>query len=226
MPAFTPGPYRTCAVLTVVLLACIGCREDPCREMRPPAEARGSGGPATLVAHITGQIGTPGRRNTAIPCIDLLILNTHAYTDTLAHTRIDTQSGRLQIAHLPASTVDVIIDRKGYFPVKLTGVTLTAGKNVLEDRILMYKSSANIVLPGQLAFTLKPDATLPHVEHIYKNYDEVRVNAAPGSYELKLPWRGRQTFSFTETLCRKLVHSPYVQEARPLASMTAVIPGL
>ena len=159
-------------------------------------------------------------------CIDLLILNTHSYADTLVHTRIDSQSGQIQIANLPASTVDVIIDRKGYFPAKLTGVRLSAGKNVLEGRVLMYKSSSNIVLPGQLAFTLKPGATLPHVDHIYKYYDDVRVNAAPGSYELQLPWQGRQTFSFTETLCRKLVHSPYVQDARPLASMTAVIPGL
>ena len=194
--------------------------------MVPPTEARGSGGPATLVAHISGQVGTPGRKNTGITCIDLLILNTNSYADTLAHTRIDTRNGRIQLSDLRASTVDIIIDRKGYFPVKLTSVTLSTGKNMLESRILMYKSSSNIVLPGQLAFTLKPGATLPHVDQIYKYYDDVRVNAAPGSYELKLPWRGRQTFAFTETLCRKLVHSPYVQDARPLASMTSVIPGL
>jgi len=231
-----PYLYPSCIVkyrlrwfyLTCLLVAAVGtgCGEDPCRDALP--DASGTGGPASLTIRITGQAGTPGRKSEPVACVDLLIVPPQSYADTLAYARVDARSGQATITGLPAAAVDLIVDRKGYFPVKLTDLVLTHGENLLDDRVLMYRSSADILIPGQMAFVLKPGALLAQVDAAYKYYDGVRMRPAPRSFELDIPWQGQRyhTMTLTETICRNLVRSPYVANARPLARLSSVIPGL
>ena len=203
------------------------CGDHPCSRAIPMAEASGSGGDATLSGQVVVQTGVPGKQERSIGCVDMLVIDAHDYSDTLFAATVPTSENRLSISDLAKRTVDVIIDRDRFYPVKIPGIELNAGENHLGAKVLMYERGTVIAIPGALGLTLKEGATLDQVASIYKVYDGIRVMPVPEGYEFELPFRGRRlTRQNVESLCRALLASPYVASARPLVNMTTVVPAL
>ena len=155
------------------------------------------------------------------------MFNTENYADTLFSQFVLLQGNQFSIDGLEPAGVDIIIDREGFFPVKYVGVGLQSGKNSIDEQVLMYRSSTPLAIPGELEVTLKEGVALETIKPIYSGFDEIKVSRVPGAYELKLPFRGTKlTRERVERLCRNLVRSQHVADARPLANLTTIIPGL
>ena len=122
--------------------------------------------------------------------------------------------------------MDLIVDRTGYYPVKVADYALQPGKNVLDARILLYSTRTPITLPGEFGFTLKPDATIHDVVPLYKHYSGVKVErAARASYDVHIPvqYGIQKTRNQVERICRALIASPHVEDARPLVYVKASV---
>lgn len=208
-------------LLFVILLG--GCQPDPC--VGPFSAPEVGGGSASLDFAIVEEDGTGTTRSRRMQCVDVLVLNPATYADTLAFGRFETTENRIALKGLRAGPADVIIDVPGYFPAKFTDVTLNSGLNSLPDKVLMFKSTVSVALPGHLGLTLRETSRLPDIADVYGPFGQVRVQAAPGGhYELKIPFRGvKGTRRDVEALLGRLVRSPHVETARPLVSLSAVI---
>lgn len=200
-----------------------GCGPDPCETALE--EGVFSTGDANLTIRLEEEDGsaTTGRR--FMRCVDVLVLSSGSYADTLASGRVQAGAEKVVLTGLGHGDVDVIVDAPNYYPVKFTDVTLKPGPNLLPDKVLMFRTNVDVVLPGYVGVTLRPGGQMAHLRDLYAPFGQVRMQAAPGNhYELRLPFRGtRPTRRDVENLLEVLVRSPQVQEARPLVTLTAAI---
>ncbi len=207
----------------MLVLALGGCAEDPCSGLM--TSARVGDGTASLGFRVVEEdgMGTTGSRR--LRCADVLVLNPESYSDTLAFGRFATNEDRITLTGLSAGPADVIIDVPGYFPAKFVDVDLGIGMTSLPEKVLMFKSSVAVALPGHLGLTLRESARLPDIRDLYSPFGRVRVRAAPGGhFEIKLPFRGaKSTRRDVESLLGRLVRSPHVETARPLVTLSAVL---
>ncbi|NNE70867.1 MAG: hypothetical protein HKN29_10970 [Rhodothermales bacterium] len=182
-------------------------------------------GSASLDFAVVEEDGTGSTGSRRVQCVDVLVLNPATYADTLAFGRFQTNDNRIVLKGLRAGLADIIVDVPGYFPAKFTDITLNSGLNSLSDKVLMFKSTVAVALPGHLGLTLRESSRLPDIADVYGPFGRVRVKAAPGGhYELKIPFRGvKGTRRDVEALLGRLVRSPHVETARPLVSLSAVI---
>lgn len=212
---------RLSAIALILVLA--GCGSDPCATAVNPTP-RGSG-EASLTLRMVEEDGNASTLPRRLECIDVLVVNPSRYADTLAAGRFRLSEDHLRLDGLPAGLSDVIVDAPGYFPAKFTDVELAPGMNTLPDKVLMFKTNVDVVLPAQLGVTLRSGARLDDLRNLYAPYGRVQMKAAPGHhYELRLPFRGtRLTRGDVESLLGVLVRSPHVETARPLVTLTAAL---
>ena len=207
----------------MVLLTLTGCAEDPC-DAAMSSSLVGDGS-SSLGFHIVEEDGNGSTGSRRLRCADVLVMNPESYSDTLAFGRFATVEDRITLTGLSAGPADVIIDVPGYFPAKFSGVDLGVGMTSLPEKVLMFKSSVAVALPGHLGFTLRESARLPDIRDLYSPFGRVRVRSAPGGhFEIKLPFRGvKGTRRDVESLLGRLVRSPHVETARPLVTLSAVL---
>lgn len=221
--------YTTAGVLLGMLFIA-GCRpHNPCVDALSSDEARTGDGPASIEAVLQTRSGTRGREGVDLACVRMSVLNAEDYADTLAHANFRLYDGKLSIAGLPDGDVDVIFDRTGFFPVKLAGISLDAGPNRLVERVLLYSSREAVTIPGAFGIALKDGAVLEQVSDVFQVIEGARVFPEPGgSYQVEIPVEHglQKTRERVERLCRKLVWSPAVENARPLVNLTAVYSGI
>lgn len=179
------------------------------------------------MVRVVEQSGSISGKRRPMECVDVLVVDSRVYRDTLAAGRFLVDGGSLTIAVQDTGRADLVVDLPGYFPAKFVDVPLSEGTSILTDKVLMVRSSTPVALPGYLGFTLKPDLTRADVENIYRPYGKVKVQSAPGNhFELKLPFRGAKgTRRDVEVLLGRLVRSPHVASARPLVEYSAAVRG-
>jgi len=133
------------------------------------------------------------------------------------------------IRALPTGRVDVIVDRARHYPVKLVDRTLVEGGNGIDTRALLYPIDWPATLPGWFSFSLKDGATLSQVEPVYAFTEGLTPHPTPeGWFEMEVPvQRGTyKTRERVERLCRALVGSPYIRDARPMVGLSTVMPRM
>ena len=198
---------------------------NPCQDALIASTFAGNG-EAALAANIV-EIEGPGDGGKAIPCVRVFVTRSDNYADTLFNDKMYVQDHNIYLQGLDTASVDIVIDREGYFPVKYAGIRLRQGVNRLEDRVLMYRSSVPFTIPGELGISLKEGITLEDVKPVYSSTDGITIERAPGGYALKIPFEGtRLTREKVERLCRKMVYSSYITDARPYVNLSTVVPGL
>lgn|GEM_PF-5057526 len=214
------------SILFLTIVGLLSACSTPCDKSLTATTIVGEGG-ASLAAEIVKQNG-PGRAGEAIGCIRVFIVNSENYADTLFNESVRVQDHTFHLQGFNASTVDIIIDREGFFPVKYVGVNLSNGFNRLEQRVLMYPSDVPFTIPGELGISLNEGATLDEIKPVISGIDGVSFQRSPGgSYELKVPFQGtRVTRERVERVCRNLVYSRHIADARPLVNLSTIVPGL
>ena len=209
-----------------LVLIMSGCGNDPCQLAAFGDAASGSGGAASFSFSVMEQRGTAVRDSRYVDCVQLSILNSLNYADTLFAKTVRSNVKRVKIMALPAAELDVIIDRKGFFPIKLSSTVLTSGDNVQSERFLLYQSDSGLALPGEFGLTLKPGVQLKDVRELYTGYDEIDIKPTdqPEYFEIKIPFETETIArNDTERLIRRLLFSPFVSDARPLARFSSMI---
>lgn len=212
-------------ILTAVLLVLInGCiQQDPCEN----ALQGYTSGSSFLRIPIIEQTNTIGRKGKSLSCVEVRVLDTANYADTLLHKTLVVENDHVIVSNLPTGTFDIIIDRADYFPVKLVSISISSGENRYEEQVLMYRYDVSFAITGEIGFSLKPDIELRQVSSIYKVHSPASVSREPGGYQIRLRYKGtRRTRKESERLCRRLLDSPYVQDAGPLANFSTVVPGI
>ena len=217
------------AVTSILFLSVISlftACSTPCDKALTASAIVGDG-EASLSAEIVKQDG-PGRAGEAIGCIRVFVVNSENYADTLFDESVRVQDHAFHLQGFNTSTVDIIIDREGFFPVKYVGVNLNNGFNRLDQRVLMYPSDVPFTIPGELGVSLNEGATLDEIKSVVSGIDGVSFQRSPGgSYELKVPFQGtRVTRERVERVCRNLVYSRHIADARPLVNLSTIVPGL
>lgn len=211
-------------ILFVSLLLSSGCHDnDPCSESVDTPLNQGP----WLRIPVVEQTNTIGRKGKSLDCISITILDAKNYADTLKHENLRVDNDHLIVSGLRTGTVDVILDRKDYFPVKINSLLLTQNDNHYENQILMYRYDVSFAITGEIGLTLKPDAELNQVSPIYKVHSPADVTRVPGGHQIRLRYKGtKRTRKQAERLCRQLLDSPHVADAQPLANFTTVVPGI
>ncbi|MFT5145028.1 MAG: hypothetical protein ACI80V_003688 [Rhodothermales bacterium] len=214
-------PFSIVAVLAVSILT--GCGPDHCDvELAPDDVGRGR---ASLSFRIVEEDGDAATQRLRMECVDVLVLNPSSYADTLAAGRFAVSSDRVRLSGLTGGAADVIVDRPGYYPAKFTGIFLDDGPNLMSERVLMFRTSIGMALPGFLGVTLRGGAGIEFLRRITGPFGKVSIRAAPGGhYEVQLAYRGRDgTRRDVESLLGQLVRSAYVEAARPLVTASAAM---
>ena len=216
--------FRSFLLLISWILITSACTpNDPCQNARVADKSGGS----SLQIPIIEQTNTIGRRGNSIDCVNVTVLNSSNYADTLMQETLLIERDRAVVSNLPTGTFDVIIDREDYFPIKLNSISVGTGENKLEEQVLMYRYDVSFAITGEIGFSLKPDAALRQVTSIYNVHSPARVSRVPGGYQIRLHYKGTErTRKESERLCRKLLNSPYIEDAAPLANFTTVVPGI
>ncbi len=179
----------------------------------------------SLQLQIVEQTSTTGIPGNSLSCIQIVVLDSENYADTLRSGMIAIEKNRLVLSGLSPGNADIILDREGYMPVKRSGLMLKKGTNILGEQILMYRYNVPFAIPGELGIVLDSTARLTQIESIYRAHGQVKIFREPGGYQLKLPFKGTErTRKQTERLSRQLLDSPYVQQVSPLANYTTVVP--
>jgi len=218
-----PTMSRVGAVVALMVLpGTLGCSRspDPCDGPQAVATAA----PSTALAISLFATANPRERTpVTLDCVVVTIFDAADYLDTLLAAPVRVTHGRILVADLPATRTDVIIERAGFFPVKVVDVEIGSAPNELPDRLTMYPSDAPVVLPGQLYVELKPGATREQLDELVESYDGTTIHAEPGSYRIELAGRGRRdSIRRSELLCRDLLFSPIVRGAGPMAGYGSV----
>lgn len=218
-----PTMSRVGAVVALMVLhGTLGCSRshDPCDG---PLAVAAAGPSMALTISLFATANPRERSPLPLDCVVVTVLNATDYADTLRVAPARVTGGRIHLANLREARADVIIERVGFFPVKVVEVEIGSAPNELADRLTMYPSDAPIVLPGQLYVELKPGATREQLVELVEPYDDTRIHAEPGSYRIELAVRGRrETIRRTELLCRDLLFSPIVHGAGPMAGFGSV----
>ena len=208
-------------IWTLVTSACTS--NDPCQNARVADKSSGS----SLQIPIIEQTNTIGRQGNSIDCVNVTVLNSSNYADTLIQEILLIERDQAVISSLPPGTFDVIIDREDFFPVKLNDISVGTGENKYSEQVLMYRYDVSFAITGEIGFSLKPEATLKQVTSIYNVHSPARVSRVPGGYQIRLHYKGtKRTRKESVRLCRKLLNSPYIEDAAPLANFTTVVPGI
>ena len=160
-------------------------------------------------------------------CVDVTVLSRENYRDTLIHQNVRITQDWITLNGLGEAPVDIILDRRAYFPVKINDYRLQPGSQQYENTISMYRYDIPMTVPGELGIVLEDEATLSDIAPIYKVHERIKVDRIPDGYAFILPFRGReQTRRQVQRLCRALLQSPHVRDARPLVNLTTAIPNL
>lgn len=88
-------------------------------------EAQGPGGPAYLRGNINDYVH-PGSH---VSKVDLFIMDSHNYADTISHVFIDSENGSFKITELPETTVDLIFFSENYLTAKIGKMKLKPAEN-------------------------------------------------------------------------------------------------
>jgi hypothetical protein len=217
-------PVRLLAMIVFLLT---GCGNDPCAEVLLHPETAIEESAAYFRIPVIEQTNTAGKRGVSIGCVDVSLLASNNYADILLHATLIVRNDMLLIPYLSPGEVDVILDRKGYFPIKMQALPVESGENVWEEMMLMFRYDVPFVIPGEVGVKLTPGTQLSQIAALYNVFEPLRIMPDPEGYQIKLPFRGTdQTRKQTERLCRQLLASPYVQDARPLANLSSIVHGM
>ena len=202
-----------------------------CRDNNPCAEVIAGDGSINqeswLRIPVVEKKNTIGRKGKSLDCVSVTILNASNYADTLKHEVLRVDNNQLFVSSLRPETVDVILDRKDYYPVKINSLSLAPGENRYEQQVLMYRYDVSFAITGEVGLTLKPNAEIKQVSSIYNIHSPADVTKVPGGHQIRLRYKGtKRTRKQAERLCRQLLDSPYVAAAQPLANFTTVVPGI
>ena len=209
----------------LLALILVGCKDDPCKNASVVG-AEGELG-AGLRIKILEQTGFTSKRGKSMPCVHVTVLSHSNYRDTLFQQTLEPENDWIMLPALGEREVDIILDRESYFPVKINGHMPEKGIQKYEKTISMYQYDIPMTVPGEVGVVLKEEAKLSDIASIYKVHDRIKVERIPDGYAFILPFRGReQTRRRVERLCRSLLGSPDVLDARPLVNLTSVIPNL
>lgn len=218
-----PTMSRVGAVVALMVLpGTLGCSRshDPCDGPQAVAAAAPS---AALTISLFATANPRERSPLPLDCVVVTVLNGADYADTVRVAPARVTGGRIHLANLPETRADVIIDRAGYFPVKVVDVAIGSVPNELPDRLTMYPSDAPVVLPGQLYVELEPGATREHLSALINQREGVVIYPEPGSYRLEISGYGPTKIRRrAEALCRELLFSPFVRAAGPMAGYGSV----
>lgn len=208
-------------IIVGLLLAGCALDNDPCRTAA--AIPMGSRGAAGLTVSVIAMESPRSSSNLVLDCVEVTALSAHDYSDTLLTATAALEGDRVTFGGLPVDTIDVVFDRRGFFPIKITDVALDDRGHLFGERLTLYPSSAPVVLPGQLYLNLKTGATLEQLEPILSLFEDLAVHPEPGGYRLELAVTNRKKMAvLTEDLCRRLLFSPLVEAAGPLARFSSV----
>jgi hypothetical protein len=209
-------------VLLVLGALSSGCRQsDPCFEAVDPLV--GVGGETGLDVTVLARSAPRDRDTMRLDCVQVAVLSSSDYADTLAFGAASLARSAVRIRELPTSDVDVIIERDGLFPVKLTKLELVSGVTRLDDRFTLYPVDAPVVLPGQLVAQLRVGSTIQDIRPLYTVFEGIEVRPEPGSYHFLLKNEGRRlTQAAGGRLAARLAHSPHVVGVWPVGEFSSV----
>lgn len=152
MTWFLSLAYIIILAVSVEQLGCKRAMDISEKEEVMPIIGHGSGGPAVLIGSVTTSQGTTAQD------IKVYLLKSNDYTAKLAELIIDSLPRTFKIVELPLGSVDLFLERAGFFTIKKTEINLSTGETVLNEPLVLTRAVADsdLIIPDEVIVEFKP----------------------------------------------------------------------